>query len=241
MPFQKKNTNTTMPKDGEVIIRLKKPVMSQPQTFSAYKNDNTGEIVTFKDANGNPSTVTFTQNVTKLHRDVPKENRIIEFMLAYSKSSSFNKRSRGLTIEDKVETASDRNAVRMQRNQAEIEVGKYITEDKIIDLGYLLGVYTKTNMKVPEKVTPEFKEVLKNEVFTILDSNPDFVYKAVTNADKDFVLTFHKGVAKGIFKLAENSMFKYNASPMGVDESACVLWLKNNADVYAALKPEIDK
>lgn len=236
MPFQKKQPNATATL-GEVIIKLKKPIMAQPQAFSAYKDDNTGEVITFKDANGKPSTITFTTPITKLHRDIPRENRIIEFMLEYRKSSSWQKRGRGLTIEDKVVDAKSKNLVREQRNQAEIEVGKYITEGKITDLGYLLGVYTKLGVKDAAKMD---KEVLKNEIFTILDNDPDKVYKAVTNQDKDFVLTFHKGVAKGIFKLAENSMFKYNASPMGVDESACVLWLKNNADVYAALKPEID-
>lgn len=236
----KQNLNVK-PEEGEVIVKLVKPEVAGLQEFSCYKNDK-GETVFYKDGNGKNSKVTFTGPITKLKRSNPVENRVIDFMLGYMKSASWQKRSPALTIIDRIDDAKSKNSARQLKLDASTAVNQYISEDKIFDLCYLLGVFVKIGQKDPSKLdTDGGKEILKNEIFTILDLNPQEVIDAVNSPEKDFVITFHKGVAKGIFKLENNSMYKYNNSPMGTTVDECVVWLRTNADVYASLKGQIDK
>lgn len=227
---------------GELIVKLKKPELSQPQSFSVFRDDQ-GIIHQYMDANGRPSQIVFNDPVTKLMYSNPNHKRKIDFMLLYSKSKIWMKRGQGIELINNLDEAKTKNEARMQRSLAEAGILEYFNEGKDKELGHLLNIFTKTRNANLDG------EVLRFEIYKVLDrqaargsknSGVTEVIGLINNPNKDKIVVFNKGLLNKVFE-NRNNLFYYNTMPMGRTADECVLWFVDNADLYALIKAQIDE
>jgi len=243
------NTTLTSPvrkvvaQEGEIVITLKnRPQL--PQAFDSYKDNATGKVV-YYEINGNRERITISG--TKVLRQGNEfDEPLIRFMVGgtnpvtkvkesgFVNSNAWMHYKDALSIENRVNDATIKNKIRRTRGLAEKAIAEVIEAKRERDLGYLFDIFSNFQNNTMHE------EVLKAEIYNIVDKRPDDILKMLDNQDIELWLVLKKGLFYKMFK-TENSIFYYNQAPMGISQEICIEWLKTNNDVYATLKGELDK
>jgi hypothetical protein len=218
-----------LPDSGEVDVRLKNP-KSNSITLRSYTDQQSGELLTFFDRNGNPRTKRYSKKVLlNLER---LEDRI-EYVLLKN-HPEYMKPSNPLFILIDRETQADDNVSRTElaitANQAIMKLGG--TDLRRFARLILTG---KSGIKITDQTS---EKILKSHLYDQANLNPRFILDEYNDERRYLREIMREGLDKGIFT-ERHGTYSYGSERIGTSFETAVEWLKKNEDLLAKIETQL--
>jgi len=205
-----------------VFYRSKAPTRMSYVFFGNYK-DKTGKTHTYTDVNGAAHRgFPNTQPVIRLNINEEHHKLVDDFLQEHPLVVN------GSWIrEDSIVRQEEEAHAIMTSANAVMEAAK-LNMKEVRDLARLLGLNLDSR-----------DDILKAHVLKIAAEQPQNFMSLWFDEDRHYRLFVMESQASGVIKW-EKDVFKYGTQVIGVSEDQVIKWLKDNKDIYALLKSQMN-
>ena len=205
-----------------VYYRSKSPQRMSYVFFGNYK-DKTGKMHTYTDVNG------------VAHRGFPNTNPVIRLDIMQEHHKLADEFLKGHPLvangswirEDSIESQEQEASAIMTSANAVMEAAK-LNMAEVRELARLIGLNLDSR-----------DDILKAHVLKIAAENPDYFMTMWFDEDKHYRVFLLEAQQSQIIKW-EKDVFKYGTQTIGISEDQCIKWLKDNKDIFALLKSQLN-
>jgi hypothetical protein len=203
-----------------VLIKANKPDKFNYCKFGNYK-DVRGKNVDLIDINGNKVTgYEMFLPVVSLDINETYDKRVYEFLKDHPLM-------RGkFTIED-LRANEEKTAEIALKSAEAITTASSLSNKEMNDLSILLGLSSDLD-----------ELMLKASIIKFANSSPDKFLSLLNDMDKEHRVFLKKALEKGVLS-KPNGVWKHGTLNVGLTDDQAIVWLKDNADVYALLKHQL--
>tara|TARA_R100001082_G_C4359508_1_gene158606 strand:+ start:1229 stop:1960 length:732 start_codon:yes stop_codon:yes gene_type:complete len=202
-----------------VLIKSKNPEKFNYCKFGTYK-DRKGKIVKLVDPNGiDISGYEMHQAVLSLNINDEDDKRIYEFLKNHPLISKFSIDDMRATEEKSAETAL--------KSAEAITVASKLNFNEIRDVALLMGLSLDLD-----------DMLVKAKVIQYANSSPENFLTLLNDIDKEHRIFLKKALNKGVLNKV-NGVLKHGSNNIGLTDDQAIVWLKDNADMYALLKHQL--
>ena len=190
--------------------------------FGNYK-DKTGKQHTYTDVNG------------VAHRGFPNTNPVIRLDIMQEHHKLADDFLKGHPLvengswirEDSIQRQEQEASAIMTSANAVMEAAK-LNMAEVRELSRLLGLNLDSR-----------DDILKAHVLKIAAENPDYFMSMWFDEDKHYRVFILEAQQAKIINW-EKDVFKYGTQTIGISEDQCIKWLKDNKDIFALLKSQLN-
>ena len=205
-----------------VFYRSKNPQRMSYVFFGNYK-DKTGKMHTYTDVNG------------VAHRGFPNTNPVIRLDIMQEHHKLADDFLKGHPLvengswirEDSIQRQEQEASAIMTSANAVMEAAK-LNMAEVRELARLLGLNLDSR-----------DDILKAHVLKIAAENPDYFMQMWFDEDKHYRVFILEAQQAKIINW-EKDVFKYGTQTIGISEDQCIKWLKDNKDIFALLKSQLN-
>ena len=203
-----------------VLIKANKPEKFNYCKFGNYK-DKQGRHVNLVDVNDQMTDgYEMFQAVLSLDINQKQDKRVYEFLknhpLLYGK----------FTIED-LRANEEKNAEGALKSAEAITKATDLTMNAMKDLAILMGMDSDLD-----------DTMLKAKIIQFANSSPDKFLALTDDIDQEYRIFLKKALAKKVLTKV-NGVWKNGSLNIGLSDDQAIVWLKDNADIYALLRRQL--
>ena len=202
-----------------VQLLVAEPKRFSSLTLSDYK-DKRGKYVKYEDINGEQPGV-YKIKQTSLEFDYADEydRKLVDFLRNHPLKNSYHLHDLKVNEEKEVEALlSSADAILVASKMGMVESN---------DFARLCGIPLDADT-----------DIIKARLIKMASISADKFMELYTHPEKEDIVFIRKALDKGIITKDRGS-YKHNRVVMGLTEEATVVWLKENADIYALMKQEL--
>ena len=202
-----------------VLIKSNNPEKFNYCKFGTYK-DRRGKIVNLIDPNG-LEIEGFEMNNAILSLDINNEDDkiVYEFLKDHPLISKF-------TIDD-MRATEEKSAETALKSAEAITVASKLNFNEIRDLALLMGVGLDLD-----------DMLVKAKVIQYANTSPENFLSLLNDIDKEHRVFLKKALNKDVLNKV-NGVWKHGTNNIGLTDDQAIVWLKDNADIYALLKHQV--
>jgi len=217
---------------GIVEVKARDPKKLGSLTFRAY-TDKEGNVVTLKDASGNPRVHKMTKPVITLDLSKPKDLALFEFLdgnPTYVEPSPSNWSNPPLILVHITEEAV-KHVDKARKSLEAVKIALDLNGDALKDFARLLGLSSDSTNEA----------ILSKAVVEIAQNDPGRIVTAWTDKDRGLSELLQKAKARGVIKVTKG-IWKYKQNTMGADFESALLWLKDeeNESLQPLIRKEVE-
>ena len=203
-----------------VLIKANKPEMFNYCKFGNYK-DVRGKNVELVDINDNKvSGWEMFQPVVSLDINETYDKRVYEFLQDHPLIKG------NFIIEDLRDNEQKQAEIALKSAEA-ITTASSLSDKEMSDVSILLGLNPNLDSLM-----------LKANIIKFANSSSDKFLSLLNDMDKEHRVFLKKALEKGVLS-KPNGVWKHGTLNVGLTDDQAIVWLKDNADVYALLKHQL--
>ena len=203
-----------------VLIKAKNPDKFNYCKFGNYKNVQ-GKNVELIDINEQKvSGYEMFQAVVSLDINMDYHKRVYEFLKDHPLIKG------NFVIED-LRANEEKTAESAIKGAEAITTASSLSDNEMNDLSILMGLDPNLDSMM-----------LKARLIQYANSNPDKFLSLLNDMDKEHRIFLKKALGKGVLS-KPNGVWKHGTLNVGLTDDQAIVWLKDNADVYALLKHQL--
>ena len=203
-----------------VLIKSTKPEKFNYCKFGNYK-DGQGRHVNLVDVNDQMTDGYEMFNaVLSLDINQKQDRRVYEFLKDHPLLS--NK----FTVED-LKANEEKNAEGALKSAEAITKATELTMNAMKDLAILMGIDSDIE-----------DTMLKAKIIQFANSSPDKFLSLINDIDQEYRIFLKKALAKEVLTKV-NGVWKHGSVNIGLADEQAIVWLKDNADIYALLRRQL--
>ena len=202
-----------------VLIKSKNPKGFNYCKFGNYK-DKQGRNVNLVDINDQMTDgYEMVQAVVSLDINQKQDKRTYEFLKDHPLINKF-------TIED-LRANEEKNAEGALKSAEAITKATELTINGMKDLAVLMGIDSDVE-----------DTMLKAKIIQFANTSPDKFLSLTNDIDQEYRIFLKKALAKKVLTNV-NGVWKHGALNIGLADEQAIVWLKENADIYALLRRQL--
>ena len=203
-----------------VLIKSKRPDKFNYCKFGNYK-DREGRIKELIDINGiKISGYEMFQAVVSLDINQEYDKILYEFLKDHPLIQ-------GKFIIEDLRSNQEKNAEGALKSAAAITRATELTQADYKDMSLLMGL------------DPDLDEtMMKAQIIQFANSNPDKFLSHLDDMDKEYRIFLKKAIDKKVLSKV-NGVWKHGSLNIGLSDEQAIIWLKENADLYAMLRHQV--
>ena len=203
-----------------VLIKSKRPDKFNYCKFGNYK-DREGRIKELIDINGiKISGYEMFQAVVSLDINQEYDKILYEFLKDHPLIQ-------GKFIIEDLRANQEKNAEGALKSAAAITRATELTQADYKDMSLLMGL------------DPDLDEtMMKAQIIQFANSNPDKFLSHLDDMDKEYRIFLKKAIDKKVLSKV-NGVWKHGSLNIGLSDEQAIIWLKENADLYAMLRHQV--
>ena len=203
-----------------VLIRAKNPSKFNYCKFGNYK-DTQGRNVDLVDVNDQKvSGYEMHQAVVSLDINEKQDKRIYTFLKGHPLL-------KGQFIIEDLRANEKKGAEGALKSAEAITKATELTANAMKDLALLMGI------------DPELDEIMvKAKVIQFANQTPDVFLSHLNDLDQEYRVFLKKALNKGTLAKI-NGVWKHGSLNIGLSDDQAIVWLKENADLYAMLRRQV--
>ena len=188
-------------------------------TLSDYK-DEKGRYVKYEDINGEtPGVYKITKTSLEFDYADEYDKKLVDFLRNHPLKNSYHLHDLKVNEEKEVEALlSSADAILVASKMGMVESN---------DFARLCGIPLDADT-----------DIIKARLIKMASISADKFMELYTHPEKEDIVFIRKALDKGIITKDRGS-YKHNRVVMGLTEEATIVWLKENADIYALMKQEL--
>ena len=203
-----------------VLIKAKNFEKFNYAKFSTYTNKK-GKRIQLIDANDEPcSGFEMHHAVLSLNINDEYDKRVYEFLKDHPLVKG------NFVIED-LRANEEKTAESALKGAEAITTASSLSDNEMNDLSILMGLDPNLDSMM-----------LKAKLIQNANSNPDKFLSLLNDMDKEHRVFLKKALEKGVLS-KPNGVWKHGTLNIGLTDDQAIVWLKDNADVYALLKHQL--
>ena len=203
-----------------VLIKANKPEKFNYCKFGNYK-DVRGKNVELVDINDNKiSGWEMFQPVVSLDINETYDKRVYEFLQDHPLI-------KGNFIIDDLRDNEQKQAEIALKSAEAITTASSLSDKEMSDVSILLGFNPNLDSLM-----------LKANIIKFANSSSDMFLSLLNDMDKEHRVFLKKALEKGVLS-KPNGVWKHGTLNVGLTDDQAIVWLKDNADVYALLKHQL--
>ena len=114
-----------------------------------------------------------------------------------------------------------------------------IESAKAITTASMLNINELKNMSVLMGLSPDLDDMmLKAKIIQFASDNPTKFTSTLEDADKEYRIFLKNALDKSVLSKV-NGVWKHGSNNIGLTDDQAIVWLKENADLYALLKHQL--
>ena len=202
-----------------VLIKAKKPEQFNYCKFGNYK-DKQGRIVELIDINDQKTSgYEMFQALVSLDINQKQDRRIYEFLKDHPLIGKFQV--------DDVRANEEKNAEGALKSAEAITKATNLSLAALNDLAVLMGL------------DPDIDEtMLRAKIIQFANNTPEKFLGLTNDIDQEYRVFLKKAESKKVL-LKINGVWKHGSLNIGLSDDQAIVWLKDNADVYALLRRQL--
>ena len=202
-----------------VQFLAKNPKIFNSLTLSDYK-DSRGKYVRYEDINGEtPGEYKITQPALEFDYSDEYDKKLVDFMRSHPLKDSFHLHDLKVEEEQEVQTLlNSADAILVASKMGIVETH---------DFARLAGIPLDAD-----------EDVIKARLIKMASVSPDKFMELYSNPEKEDIVFIRKALDKKIIT-KQKGAYKHNRVVIGLTEDSVIVWLKENADIYALMKQEL--
>jgi hypothetical protein len=203
-----------------VLIKARKPEKFNYCKFGNYK-DRKGKNVTLLDINDQeiPGYEMF-QAVLSLDISQKQDKRVYDFLKDHPLIAG------KFTIED-LRANEEKNAEGALKSAEAITRATELSINEMKDLAILIGMDTDID-----------DTMLKAKIIQFSNETPDKFLSLIDDIDQEYRIFLKKALSKSVLAKV-NGVWKHGSANIGLSDDQAIVWLKDNADMYALLRRQL--
>jgi len=203
-----------------VLIKSNNPSKFNYCKFGNYK-DSRGRNVNLVDVNDQMTDgYEMFQAVLSLNINEKQDKRVYEFLKGHPLL-----RGR-FTVED-LKANEEKNAEGALKSAEAITKATDLTINAMKDLAILMGVESDIE-----------DTMLKAKIIQFANSSPDEFLSLTNDIDQEYRIFLKKALSKNVLTKV-NGVWKHGSVNIGLADEQAIVWLKDNADLYALLRRQL--
>ena len=203
-----------------VLIKSNNPSKFNYCKFGNYK-DNKGRNVNLVDVNDQMTDgYEMFQAVLSLNINEKQDKRVYEFLKGHP---LLNGR---FTIED-LKANEEKNAEGALKSAEAITKATDLTINAMKDLAILMGMDSDIE-----------DTMLKAKIIQFANKSPEDFLSLTNDIDQEYRIFLKKALAKDVLTKV-NGVWKHGSINIGLADEQAIVWLKENADLYALLRRQL--
>jgi len=203
-----------------VLIKSKRPDKFNYCKFGNYK-DRQGRNVNLVDVNDQMTDgFEMFQAVLSLDINQKQDKRTYEFLKGHPLLS-------GKFIIEDLKANEEKNAEGALKSAEAITKATDLTINAMKDLAILMGVDSDIE-----------DTMLKAKIIQFANNSPDKFLSLTNDIDQEYRIFLKKAVAKNVLTKV-NGVWKHGSMNIGLADDQAIVWLKDNADIYALLRRQL--
>tara|TARA_R110002012_G_scaffold160105_3_gene321815 strand:- start:850 stop:1629 length:780 start_codon:yes stop_codon:yes gene_type:complete len=203
-----------------VLIKSNNPSKFNYCKFGNYK-DNKGRNVNLVDVNDQMTDgYEMFQAVLSLNINEKQDKRVYEFLKGHP---LLNGR---FTIED-LKANEEKNAEGALKSAEAITKATDLTINAMKDLAVLMGMDSDIE-----------DTMLKAKIIQFANKSPEDFLSLTNDIDQEYRIFLKKALAKDVLTKV-NGVWKHGSINIGLADEQAIVWLKENADLYALLRRQL--
>ena len=203
-----------------VLIKSNNPSKFNYCKFGNYK-DNKGRNVNLVDVNDQMTDgYEMFQAVLSLNINEKQDKRVYEFLKGHP---LLNGR---FTIED-LKANEEKNAEGALKSAEAITKATDLTMNAMKDLAVLMGMDSDIE-----------DTMLKAKIIQFANKSPEEFLSLTNDIDQEYRIFLKKALAKDVLTKV-NGVWKHGSINIGLADEQAIVWLKENADLYALLRRQL--
>ena len=203
-----------------VLIKSKKPEKFNYCKFGNYK-DKQGRVKELIDINGiKVNGYEMFQAIISLDINQEYDKTLYEFLKDHPLIQ-------GKFIIEDLRASQEKNAEGALKSAAAITRATELTQADYKDISLLMGL------------DPDLDDtMLKAQIIQFANSNPDKFLSYLDDMDKEYRIFLKKATDKKVLSKI-NGVWKHGSLNIGLSDEQAIVWLKDNADLYAMLRHQV--
>jgi len=203
-----------------VLIKANKPEKFNYCKFGNYK-DRQGRHVNLVDVNDQMTNgYEMFQAVLSLDINQKQDKRVYEFLKDHPLM-------KGKFIIEDLKANEEKNAEGALKSAEAITKATDLTMNAMKDLAILMGMDSDIE-----------DTMLKAKIIQFANSSPDKFLSLTNDIDQEYRIFLKKAVAKNVLTKV-NGVWKHGSVNIGLADEQAIVWLKENADIYALLRRQL--
>ena len=203
-----------------VLIKSKKPDKFNYCKFGNYK-DRQGRNVNLVDINDQMTDgYEMVHAVVSLDINQKQDKRVYEFLKGHPLLMG------KFEIED-LRANDEKNAEGALKSAEAITKATELTMNAMKDLAILMGMDSDIE-----------DTMLKAKIIQFANSSPDKFLSLINDIDQEYRIFLKKALAKKVLTNV-NGVWKHGSLNIGLADEQAIVWLKENADIYALLRRQL--
>jgi len=199
-------------------------LVAHPKRFNSliladYK-DKRGKNVKYEDINGEtPGLYKITNTTMEFDYADEHDKKLVDFLKNHPLRNSYHLHDLKVNEEKEVEALlSSADAILVASKMGMVEAN---------DFARLCGIPLDADV-----------DIIKARLIKMASISADKFMELYTHPEKEDIIFIRKAIDKGIIT-KDKGAFKHNRVVMGLTEESTIVWLKENADIYALMKQEL--
>lgn len=199
-------------------------LVAHPKRFNSliladYK-DKRGKYVKYEDINGEtPGLYKITNTTMEFDYADEHDKKLVDFLENHPLRNSYHLHDLKVNEEKEVEALlSSADAILVASKMGMVEAN---------DFARLCGIPLDADV-----------DIIKARLIKMASISADKFMELYTHPEKEDIIFIRKAIDKGIIT-KDKGAFKHNRVVMGLTEESTIVWLKENADIYALMKQEL--
>lgn len=203
-----------------VLIKSTKPEKFNYCKFGNYK-DRQGRSINLVDINDQMTDgYEMFQAVLSLDINQKQDERVYKFLKDHPLLS-------GKFIIEDLRANEEKNAEGALKSAEAITKATELTINGMKDLAVLMGIDSDID-----------DTMLKAKIIQFANSSPDKFLSLTNDIDQEYRIFLKKAVAKNVLTKV-NGVWKHGSVNIGLADEQAIVWLKENADIYALLRRQL--
>jgi len=203
-----------------VLIKSKRPEKFNYCKFGNYK-DKQGRNVDLIDVNDQKTDgYEMFQAVLSLDINGKQHRRVYEFLKGHPLMA-------GKFIIEDLRANEEKNAEGALKSAEAITKATELTENAMKDLAILMGLDSDLD-----------GTMLKAKIIQFANGSPDKFLALTNDIDQEYRIFLKKALAKNVLTKV-NGVWKHGSINIGLADEQAIVWLKDNADLYALLRRQL--
>jgi len=203
-----------------VLIKSNRPDKFNYCKFGNYK-DKQGRSITLVDINDQMTEgYEMFQAVVSLDINQKQDKRVYEFLKGHPLLSG------KFQIED-LRANDEKNAESALKSAEAITKATDLTINAMKDLAILMGIDSEVE-----------DTMLKAKIIQFANNTPEKFLSLTNDIDQEYRIFLKKALAKNVLTKV-NGVWKHGSINIGLADEQAIVWLKENADLYALLRRQL--